>query len=240
MAGPGFAPGADLGILHIDRTRIDPAVLDGLDPGLRVLNRRVLDISKRRHSTLALAPGDNWGGPVIVKSDRNHFGRPERRTLPLPQRLMTEARARLARLNWRLVRTLPDGAYPVLPGIEAVPPWVWADPALLVERFMPEREGAHFVLRIWMFLGARSYGVRMVAGDPLVKLRSQISHEFTTEVPPELEQLRQHHGFDYGKFDYVIHDGKPVVLDMNRTPTIARLRRTPRTELLASGIESFL
>ena len=27
-------------------------------------------------------------------------------------------------------------------------------------------------------------------------------------------------GFDYGKFDFILHDGKPVLFDANFTPTV--------------------
>ena len=30
-------------------------------------------------------------------------------------------------------------------------------------------------------------------------------------------KLREQMGFDYGKFDYVIHEGKPILLDANKT-----------------------
>ena len=44
--------------------------------------------------------------------------------------------------------------------------------------------------------------------------------------------LRQELGFDYGKFDYVVHDGRPVLLDANKTTGAAGLPLTP--ELVAA------
>jgi hypothetical protein len=38
------------------------------------------------------------------------------------------------------------------------------------------------------------------------------------EVHPEIPELAKRMGFDFGKFDYVMHEGKPVLLDANKTP----------------------
>ena len=49
--------------------------------------------------------------------------------------------------------------------------------------------------------------------------------------------------FDYGKFDYVLHDGRVVLLDINKTPGESRVIRPAvmaRLRHLASGISFFL
>ena len=40
----------------------------------------------------------------------------------------------------------------------------------------------------------------------------------STSSGEALRAERERLGFDYGKFDYVIHRGTPVLLDANRTP----------------------
>ena len=63
------------------------------------------------------------------------------------------------------------------------------------------------------------------------------------EVPDELRQIRRELKFDYGKFDYTMVDGRPVLFDANRTPTIGRFpkaRYLPLAETLAGGLDSFL
>jgi hypothetical protein len=47
-------------------------------------------------------------------------------------------------------------------------------------------------------------------------------------------------GFDYGKFDYVEHDGEPILLDANKTPTFRGDPEAQRVRWLSSGIEAFL
>src|SRR5213079_1238108 len=34
---------------------------------------------------------------------------------------------------------------------------------------------------------------------------------------PEIVEARKRLNFDYGKFDYVLHEGRPVLLDTNKT-----------------------
>ena len=38
------------------------------------------------------------------------------------------------------------------------------------------------------------------------------------DVHPDIVELIKRMKFDYGKFDYVMHEGKPVLLDANKTP----------------------
>ncbi|WP_460273539.1 hypothetical protein [Celeribacter sp. ULVN23_4] len=238
--GSEFTEDADLCILHHDLTRLPHESLPKAPNAVPVLNGEVLDISKRRYSSLCLKPGDDWDGPVIVKSNLNHFGGPEQRHLPKLTQWRKKAQRSLARLNWDLARSLPKKTYPVLDGIHKVPNWVWDQEDLLVERFMPEREGEHYCLRGWLFFGSASYGYRLIATDPLVKVRTMVRYEYLDEVPPELERLRKEMNFDFGKFDYVMHDGRAVLLDANKTPSFAGDRRSERILRLAQAVQQFL
>jgi hypothetical protein len=91
-----------------------------------------------------------------------------------------------------------------------------------------------------MFFGSASYGWRLFATDPLVKTASMVRHEFFTEVPDELVALKAAEGFDFGKFDYVMHDGRAVVFDLNKTPGFTGDRTSPRVRHLSTGIDAFL
>jgi hypothetical protein len=236
--GSGFPPTADLCILHHDCTRLNPTDIPNAPDSVRVLNRDVLDISKRLYSELMLTDGDDWDGPVIVKTNLNSFGGPERRRAV--RNPLHEAQKLLARYNWKLARTLSKGVYPVLASLSDVPSWVWEREDLLVERFMPEREGDLFALRGWLFLGSAGYGYRMFATDPMVKTGSMVKYEYLDEVPPELEVARQRMGFDFGKFDYVVHDGRAILLDANKTPSFAGDPKSERLKGLADAVMEFL
>ncbi|MBD3677720.1 MAG: hypothetical protein HUJ27_04875 [Rhodobacteraceae bacterium] len=82
--GDSFEKQADLCILHQNQTRLDKSQLPSAPAGTRVLNGEVLDISKRRYSSLMLGRDDPWGGAVIVKSNLNYFGEPEKRQKAKP------------------------------------------------------------------------------------------------------------------------------------------------------------
>lgn len=236
--GPGFLPEAEAHILHIDKTQITDADLPLRANDAPVVNWQVRDISKRHVSPCLVTRDDAWDGPVIVKTNRNYFGTPED-----GGRKLTTAdrnRRRMAEISWRSARCLPFKQYPIVNRIALVPGWVWDDDSLVVERFTPERDGDLYCLRGWMFFGSRSYGWRLRATDPLVKSGTQVDHSYLTEVPDELLAIRARHGFDFGKFDYVIHDGKPVVFDLNKTPTFTGDGNSPRLIDLSHGIEDFL
>lgn len=238
VSGPSYADGAEVSVLHIDLTRLDPATLPALPVGHHTVNGRVHDISKCLFSALAVDRTTDWDGMVIVKTNLNHFGKPEADT-QVPSRA-TAVRIRMARISWRLARMLPEKTYPVLASVRQVPNWIWNNPAYIVERFMPERDGDLYVLRGWMFLGSKSYGWKLYSTDPLVKTSSMVRFEYIDEVPDEIVAQRKKWGFDFGKFDYVVHGDRAYLLDMNKTPMISGGKSSPRTELLALGIEDFL
>ncbi|TIV27981.1 MAG: hypothetical protein E5V96_34050, partial [Mesorhizobium sp.] len=56
-----------------------------------------------------------------------------------------------------------------------------------------------------------------VSPQNLVKGEDTIRRE-PVPVPDELRALRRDLGFDYGKFDFVMHEGKALLLDANKTP----------------------
>jgi hypothetical protein len=73
----------------------------------------------------------------------------------------------------------------------------------------------------------------------VIKSHSVLRREPISDVPVELRQVRRELGFDFGKFDYGIVDGRVVLYDVNRTPmfgTIGREQYWPRVQLLAEGL----
>jgi hypothetical protein len=246
LRGTAKAPEADLLIPHIDLSVIPAEYARFMECYPRVLNRGVRDVSKTAISSLLVRPGDGYEGPVIVKTDRNCGGAPERRILGRQRRPMLEARRLLRRLAGRsthplaLATTLDSSTYPVYESPGEVPEGVFENPVLVVERFVPERAGDRYCLRNYTFLGSQHMCSRRSGPRPVVKAVPGAARE-QVEVPAELEAKRRRLGFDYGKFDFVIRDGEPVLLDANPTPTYAGDRLTPaqreRAELLADGLE---
>lgn len=233
--GPAETVSEGVGIMHVDLTKVNPDLVP--NTSLPLLNERVLDISKNLFSTLRVCPDDTWAGPVMIKSILNCFGAIERKSSG--SGFLERGRRKLAQRSWRLARMLPERDYPIVNDISAVPGWVWKREDLIVEKFMPERDGDLYAIRGWLFFGDRGYAYRLFSKSPVVKIATTVRHEILDHVPPELEIFRKKHGYDFGKFDYVEVEGRPVIIDMNKTPTTIAKPDSPRMLDLAQGIYSF-
>ena len=232
--GTSVPPAGDLAIVNIDLTVIPPAYRELYARYPRVVNGRVLDVSKRRFSADLLDRYSDWIGPVIVKTDANFGGKPE---------------ALLRDVARREGRTcdVADGpvleSYPVYRSLREVPPSVWTTPGLVVERFLAEQDGpGRFYSRHWIFFGDRDRSIRIRAAVPVIKSSDAIETE-PVPVPEELRRMRTRLGFDFGKFDYVRHGERYVLIDANRTPSLP-LQPGPDEfagqDQLATGLEALL
>lgn len=241
-AGPVKTLHADMGIVNIDRTHVPEGLLPDNPRGRPMLNASVLDISKRRISRNLLSRDSSYKGKVIIKTNENAFGLPERKARRSFIRQQMRSLFKRA-FSWRVTRQVwyyKD--YPICESMDDVPGWVWRRDDLVVEKFLPEVEDGQYSLRMWVFFGDREYGVRMFGSAPLVKAGNKNRYEYINEFPDSLRKIRQELNMDFGKFDYVIHDGEPVLFDVNKTPTIAGDNIPVSENLLglASGIEQYL
>ncbi len=229
--GPRAVSG-DVAFLHVDTTLVAPEYLALAPQFAGTINFATADISKRTVSRVRVMQGDDWAGPVIVKSNLNANGQVE-------QLHNRRARAAGRPLPHPVVHHPP---YRVLRSVREVGSDVWDDPYLIVERFLPEVDADGFALRTWVFMGDREGCTRQVAPDPIVKAGIVIRYE-KVAVPEQLRAERERLGFEFGKFDFVVHDGEPVLLDTNRTPGTARSIRTlmkERAPLLAEGLDGLI
>jgi hypothetical protein len=237
---PAARVDADVAIMHVDATRRPAAYDAALRHYPRVINGEVRDISKRKISAELIRWRTAYDGPVVVKTDANCFDRPDFR-----QREKGEGT--LGRLWSRVVnRVAPLGreirwkaTYPVYENPRQVPWSVWWDRRLVVERFLPEREDDLYVLRSWIFFGEREVVTRSVAAEPIVKIANTVRRDLIAEVPESIREARRRLGFDYGKFDFVIHRGTPVLLDANSTPGSSG-NETPRLAAIADELAAGL
>jgi len=228
--GAEHAPPGDLAILHVDLSVIPVEYQEAMSIYPRVLNRAVLDIRKSTISHNLVTPSSDWPHAVVVKTDANHGGQPE-------QRLHKSAPGRF-----------PAGpvldTYPILPSVQSVPQETWNLPGLVVEKFLPEQDERGFYIRGWTFFGDRERSGRSRATMPIVKSRYIVERE-EVEVPEEIRALRTRLGFDFGKFDYVRHDGKFVLLDANRSPAMpsgigSNPERYASIRALGEGLDALL
>ncbi len=240
-----FIP-ADLAILHVDLSVIPDEYLAFAQRYPLTLNGAVKDIRKSTFSRNLVTPDDPYGGRVIVKSDLNYAGLPER---VLHRSGFSTFSGRVQRLWSRYHLAAPDRSlqfntptdYRIYESRREVPRAYFKRSDLVIEKFLPEVENGFYHVRIYQFLGDRETWTRLAARHPIVNDRSRIGSE-TVEPHPEIIELRKGMKFDYGKFDYVVHGGKTVLLDTNKT-TGADAVRTPELEAMrrhrADGIYSY-
>lgn len=155
--GPEHPVNADLAILHVNLTVVPADHLAAVRQYPLVINGEVTDISKRRISNRILNKNDGYGGPVIVKTDRNNGGKREGYSAsrgPLIPRYLSAARRRLP---WTLKAELGESDYRVFEKISNVPRIVWSNPNLVVERFVSEMRDGLYGLRTWTFFGDKEF-----------------------------------------------------------------------------------
>ena len=228
-------PDADIVILHVDQTFIKDNYLRFLSRFPIVLNRNVTDISKVIISNNILKKDENYSGPVIVKTNANFGGLPEATKI---SRLYSNI---VSKWNCGMVTVLNPDAYPVFESKDKVPNIVWQNKNLIVEKFLPEKKDGLFYLRYWIFLGEKGWAGRFGANEPIVKFSKMVTKDEDVSVPEELKIVRKKLGFDYGRFDYVEHHGKTVLLDVNKTLGGRHHldAYSARLDILAEGINNF-
>lgn len=225
-------PEAEVAIVHVNLSVVPLGYAEAARRCPLALNANALDIRKRLVSRHLVDPGDGWEGPVIVKTNLNCNGVPEI----------------VAELRRRGTLTLPEGAgpqtipYTIYPHRSAVPDQIWSIPDLIVERFLPETDGEDYYLRTWIFFGPEECCRRFRARKPLIK-GADYEEVTPVEVPAFLRAERERLGLDYGKFDFVMHDGEPILLDVNKTmgtPSESRPELRQAYAELAPGLDALL
>lgn len=238
-----FVP-ADLLFLHVNLSVVPDSCLELAARYPAVVNGYAVDIRKSTISESLVRPGDGWDGPVIVKSDLNFGGEPE--YLLGGNRLLRATRAGrlLLRFGPRRRRISPLrrlNDYPIFDRASEVPRDLADDPRVVVERFLPEREDDLFHLRTYIFLGDRTTCLRTASPDPLVKATNTVRTEYV-EPHPAVEVWRKRFRLDFGKIDYVLHEGTPVLLDTNKTLGVSPATSPgleERRRFHATGIDAY-
>lgn len=239
---------ADLLLPHLDLSYIPDDYWEVIQRHPNVVNRRVRDIRKRTLSTNLVEPDDPWDGPVIVKTNMNSRGFADAQFLGgrwrglmggmLARKLATLPGSDQLRLGF--ARTL--GRYYVYENLAAVPRRVWRNPHLVVERFRPERDGDHYVLRNWTFFGSHQHARTFRGPDPWVKGINSTMAPLDLPPPPTIIAARERLGMDYGKMDYVVVNGEAILLDVSPAPGMTgpldegRIQRAAR---LANGLDYY-
>ena len=230
-------PDADIAVLHLDLSLIPDAYVRASKRYPRVINGAALDIRKRLVSKIILQRDDDWTGPVIVKTNLNRGGIPEMRYF----QMLKNAGLRSPISQEGMV--FSQQPYMIHASKEEVAPSMWEHEGIVVERFLPESAPSGYAMRLWMFLGQAERCVRLLGTDPLIKSGGIVGREVIA-VPDEMRAERERLGFDYGKFDFVMHEGRALLLDANRTPFAPTVRDNPEVAQvnarLALGLQTWL
>jgi hypothetical protein len=220
-----FVP-ADVLLVHVDLTVVPQRYLSFARRYPVALNTHVGDIRKGRYSELQLRHGEHYDGPVIVKTQRNHAGRPEKKLRPFDW-LRNEATPwQRRRARQRIKAPLP---YRIYDRVADVPQRFFVDPRWIVERFLPQYENGRYYINHLYVLGGRSTSLRMSLDDPVVT--GQDVDVEIGEPHPRAFALLERMSVDYGKVDYVVHDGEAYLLDVNKTIGAFSTPRSPELEV---------
>ena len=205
---------ADLIMVHVDLSVVPDEYLEFAKQYPIVLNGTVKDIRKSTFSKYLVTNDDPYEGKVIVKSDLNYAGRPEQHLQP----------HRFSRIQskfpfGRFKRTPYFNSsldYQIFDHPRLVPRAYFKNPRLVVEKFLPETKNGLYFSRCFYFLGDRTHCFRLASKHPIVKAQNYIRIE-QVETHPEILAYRKTLKFDYGHFDYTIHQGNVVLHDINKT-----------------------
>ncbi|NBC03826.1 MAG: hypothetical protein GVY20_09005 [Bacteroidetes bacterium] len=213
-----FVP-ADLLFLHVDLSIVPDEYLEFAERYPVVINGKIKDIRKSTYGTHLLNQEDNWDGQVIVKSDYNCAGIPERTRGGFLGKVHDKVLKTIHRFNNKksplAIRTALD--YKVYNHLSDVPRLYFYHPGLVVQKFLPEIDDGHYCIHTLFFLGDQLSCARLKGDHPIVKDHTITDLDRNIEPHTDILSLREKLQFDYGKFDYVIYEGEAVLLDANKT-----------------------
>ena len=207
----------DLLLLHVDLSVVPEAYCRFVQNHSRVINLSAVDIRKWNYLEDLVGVDDEPSGPVIVKSNLNHGGLPERLLGPRPSgpaRLVAGIRRRFRRRLGLVNEIRFKSDYEIFPDRGSVPARRFIDGSV-VQRFRPERRDGDFVLREYYFLGDVEVLSMEIGSDPILTTGRQVDYPVASP-PPEVRAVRDRLNLDYGKIDFSCPEGKVVVYDANK------------------------
>lgn len=230
---------------HVGLTMTPATYLRYLRRFPRAVNGALTNTSKSAFSRDLVSRADGYSGRVIVKTDFDSGSLGEYRLRPRSGpaawlRHFSGADAAVAKL-----KKFKGSKYLIYDHPEQVPAKFWGNKLFVIQKFQAEMESENlYRLRSWYVLGNRDFHVVTISKEPIVKGRNIIDRWVVDlATPPEMIALREALRVDFGRFDYVLIDGKPVVFDINRTPGStagAVAKYAPQWAQLAEGIHKFL
>jgi hypothetical protein len=228
---------ATAAFVHIDLTTV-PAPFTWVNGFYaRCLNGRSISIARDIYSMARLLPGDDFLGPVIVKTLLNHRG--------LPEFIHAAAERRLGG-EFKALQDIVCPKYRIFASIQDIPDSVWSNSGLIVERFVPGTLDLPIVKHRHDFMLDLELNTRAEFNDLLCAQDSLIRLDFIDGVPQEVHDVRRQLKLDFGSIDFFVVDGRVTVIDVNKTTTFTpqwlKAHRELRTyfDALATRLRSFV
>jgi hypothetical protein len=234
-------PEADLAIVHVDLSVVPEPYAKLAHRYPIVLNGRILDIRKSVQSPNLVRPGDGYERPVIVKTDLNSAGHPERRAASRAAGMLGRLAARAGWPTGPHWRRRHD--YRIFESPLEVPDSLWRDSAFVVEKFLPEETPIGFAAHSCFVLGSQYVCERSESPNPIVRDANAGRIENVPPHPSIVDHCASLR-LDYGKIDYTVSEGRCVVLDVNKTVGASRSGQNEQLQanrrIWAAGLYDYL
>jgi hypothetical protein len=213
-----FVP-ADICFVHIDLSVVPKKYLDYANQYAVVINGNVSDIRKSQISSNLISKGENYDGKVIVKSDLNFGGWPEKLITKNSLTILFLKGIRLFGNPSDYILSQED--YKIYDSPSEVPDENFSNSSYIVEKFLPERQGDNYCLNYFKFFGSFYQCQKLYSLSPIVSGANAFKRE-EIDPHPDIIKIKDKLGMDYGKLDYCVAEGKVILLDANKTTGIAR------------------
>ena len=239
LFGPDTSVRADICIVHVDLSVVPDAYIDFAYRFPVVLNGKITDIRKSRLSRYLVTPDCGFDGPVIVKTDLNYAGRPERSLTH--NRLTLFAQDVVAPFLRRAGRIVRHHHYRVYDRFSQVPKKYVESEDFVIERYLPEIVDGLRCVNYYKFFGDQHDCARSCSEDAVV-VGCNTVRRVDIDVSEEVVDYRKELGIDFGKIDFCLHQGRAVIIDVNKTVGRSRRSNVPLEQVLrrANGIRQYL
>ncbi len=204
-----FEP-ADIAIVHVDLSIVPDSYLEFARRYPIAVNGRLRDIRKSAFADNLIKPGDGYVGPAFVKANRNFRGIPEAQRGEGPPPMDAS-----------------DAPYHIYPDARRVPAALYAREDLVVQRFEPEMDGDLYCVRYMAVMGSYVQCMRLRSKQQVVNGETCLPDFEDIEPHPDILAARERLGLDYGKIDYVVVQGRAILLDLNKTVGVGNLATDP-------------
>lgn len=208
LTGPSRFVEADLLLLHLSRPLVPEDYRRFAAQYPVTFNAGATDLRKNLYADGLLKADAAYRAPVIVKPVDRYASmssaRPASRgVFGFRPRAGTAAAA--SNDNARIYSSLAD-----VPAEKFSADYI-------VQKFVPEEQNGRYALRQYFFLGDRHFISLQTSGAAIIHSSAPLSLDAWT--PPQvLLDLRAKLGLDYGRIDFVMHEGRPFVLGATRSP----------------------